>query len=141
QPGIQTVCWDQRHEPLPTIAAPPAAGAGGRGAAGAGGRGAAGGGGRGAAAAQPVPGVPQPMPSVGYLAENPCGGGGGGGFGGGGGNAGPYVAPGAYTVALMAGERELERKSMRIIMDPEVRFTAQERAQYQSMLVELHELQ
>ncbi len=134
QPGIQTVCWDQRHEPIPATA--PAGDA----APGAGGRG---GGGRGGAAASPVPDVPQPMPSAGYLPENPCGGGGGGGggFGGGGANAGPYVAPGAYTVALMAGDRELERKPMRIIMDPEVRFTAQERARYQEILVDLHEMQ
>ncbi len=153
QPGIQTVCWDQRHEPIAaTTAAAPAFGGGGRGgaggggAAGGGGRGGAGGGGVGAGAGQataPVPGVPTPMPSAGYLPENPCGGGGGGGggFGGGGGNAGPYVAPGVYTIALMAGDRELERKSMRIIMDPEVRFTPQERARYQAILLDLHAMQ
>jgi hypothetical protein len=88
--------------------------------------------------------VPQPIPSAGYLPENPCGGAGGGGFGGfggGGGGAAPYVAPGAYTVALMAGDREIERKPMRIVMDPEVRFTAQERARYQDILLDLHEMQ
>ncbi len=138
QPGIQTVCWDQRHEPIAAATAGPALGGGGRGGAGGGG---AGGGGRGGAAASPVPGVPSPIPSAGYLPENPCGGGGGGGFGGGGGNAGPYAAPGAYSIALMAGDREIERKSMRIIMDPEVRFTAQERTRYQAIVLDLHRMQ
>jgi photosystem II stability/assembly factor-like uncharacterized protein len=146
QPGIQTVCWDQRHEPIAAVAGPPAGappGAGGRGGAGGGAPGAGGRGGA-AGAGAAIPGVPQPIPSAGYLPENPCGGAGGGGFGGfggGGGGAAPYVAPGAYTVALMAGDRELERKPMRIVMDPEVRFTAQERARYQEILLDLHEMQ
>src|SRR6185503_13169900 len=118
--GIQTVCWDQRVDPLPTLGGAPAAGGGGGG----GGRAGAGGGRVGA-----VPGVPQQLPASGYMPEDPCGGGdgggrGGGGFGGGGGgNAGPHVPPGSYTVALLAGNRTLDSKPMRIIMDPEVRMT------------------
>ena len=132
--GIQTICWDQRVEPLPTPGGPPAGGAGG-----AGGRG----GGRGGLA---VPGVPQPMPSVGYMAASPCGdsdqGGRGGGFGGfGGGNAGPHVAPGSYTVALVAGGRTLDSKPMRIIMDPEARLAGAERSRWNAITMELHDAQ
>jgi hypothetical protein len=134
--GIQTVCWDQRVEPLPAVGGAPAGGGGGGG-----GRA----GGRGASA---VPGVPQPMPPVGYMADDPCGGGdgggrgGGGGFGGfgGGGNAGPYVMPGSYTVALTAGGRTLDSKSMRIIMDPAVRLVA-DRSRWNTVAMELHDAQ
>lgn len=136
--GIQTVCWDQRVEPLP--AAGPAAAAGRGGAGG-------GGGGRGGRGGPPaVAGVPQPLPDVGYKPNDPCSdgeGGGRGGFGGfgGGGNAGPQVAPGSYTVALVAGSRTLDSKPMRIIMDPEVRMTAGERATWNSLAMDLHSLQ
>jgi photosystem II stability/assembly factor-like uncharacterized protein len=137
--GIQTVCWDQRVEPLPALGGPtPAPGRGGGGGGG-------GGGGRGAT---PVPNVPQPLPVSGYMPEDPCGGGdgggrGGGGFGGfgGGGNAGPHVPPGSYTVALLAGNRTLDSKPMRIVMDPEVRMTVAERTRWNAISAELHDVQ
>ena len=135
--GIQTVCWDQRVEPLPAAGAAPA----GRGGGGGGG----GGGGRGASA---VPGVPQQLPSSGYMPNDPCGGGGdggrgGGGFGGfgGGGNAGPHVMPGSYTVALVAGTRTIDSKPMRIIMDPETRLLAGDRGRWNAIAAELHDAQ
>ncbi len=132
--GIQTVCWDQRVEPLPaTAAAAPA------------GRGGGGGGGRGASA---VPGVPQQLPTAGYMPSDPCGddanqGGRGGGFGGfgGGGNAGPHVMPGSYTVALVAGSRTLHSASMRIIMDPQTRLLASDRGRWNAITAELHDAQ
>src|SRR6476646_8709946 len=115
QPGIQTACWDMRGEPI-TAAADSAAAGGGRGGGG------GGGGGRGGRGGQAAPGVPQPVPSAGYLPMNPCanpadsaqaagrGGGGGGGFGGGGGLGGPAtnVMTGTYTVALMSGTKVLD---------------------------------
>ena len=131
--GIQTICWDQRVEPLPTPGGAPAGGAGG-------GRG----GGRGAS---PVPGVPQPLPPVGYMADDPCDGGDGGGRGagfggfGGGGNAGPQVPPGSYTVALVAGGRTLDSKPMRIVMDPAARLAGAERSRWNAITMELHDAQ
>ena len=131
--GIQTVCWDQRVEPLPATTGGPVQA----------GRGGGGGGGRGASA---VPNIPQPLPVSGYMPEDPCstgGGGGGGGFGGfgGGGNAGPHVAPGSYTVALIAGDRTLDSKPMRIIMDPAARLNAADRARWTAVTTELHDAQ
>ena len=132
--GIQTVCWDQRVEPLPTLGGAPAGGGGGGGRAGGGGRG-----------ATPVPGVPQQLPTSGYMPEDPCGGGGGGGGGfggfGGGGNAGPHVAPGTYTVALVAGGRTLDSKPMRIIMDPAARLNVADRSRWNAIATELHDAQ
>lgn len=132
--GIQTICWDQRVEPLPAAGGAPTGGGGGGG-----GRA----GGRGASA---VPNVPQPLPPVGYMAQDPCTdgeGGGGRGFGGfgGGGNAGPHVAPGSYTVALVAGNRTLDSRPMRIIMDPEARLSGAERTRWTAMTTELHDAQ
>ena len=123
-----------RGEPI-TAAADSAAAGGGRGGRGGGG---GGGGGRGGRGGQAVPGVPQPVPSAGYLPMNPCatptdssaaagrGGGGGGGFGGGGGLGGPapYVLPGTYTVALMSGTKVLDSKPLKIVFDPDVHFAA-----------------
>jgi photosystem II stability/assembly factor-like uncharacterized protein len=136
--GIQTVCWDQRVDPLPALGGAPAGGGGG------GGRAGAGGGGRQGA----VPGVPQALPTSGYMPEDPCGGGdgggrGGGGFGGfgGGGSAGPQVPPGSYTVALVSGTRTLDSKPMRIIMDPAVRMTVAERTRWNAIASELHDVQ
>jgi len=137
QAGIQTVCWDMRVDP---ISATDNAGAG---AGGGGGRGGAAGAGPGAA---PVPGLPTPLPVSGYMPENPCGGAGGGGGGGGRGGgaapgAGPHVMPGVYNVELMADGRAVERKPMRIIMDPEVRFTDATRRRYNEIVMDLHDLQ
>jgi hypothetical protein len=133
--GIQTICWDQRVEPLPAPGGPPAGGGAGGGGRGGGGRG-----------ATPVPGVPQPLPPVGYMAEDPCGGGDGGGrfggFGGfGGGNAGPHVPPGSFTVALVAGGRTLDSKPMRIVMDPAARLAGADRSRWNAIATELHDAQ
>ena len=59
QPGIETVCWDMRGEPI-TAAVDSEAAAGGRG-----GRG-GGGGGRGGRGGQAAPGVPQPVPAASF---------------------------------------------------------------------------
>src|SRR5206468_491832 len=109
--GIQTVCWDQRLEPITPLS--PGAGAG------------RGGGGQ-AAARRPVPGYPVPLPESGYKAENPCASGlgvsgaGGGGFGAGGGTQGPFVMPGEYVVALVSDGKVVDSKRLSIVMDPAV---------------------
>ena len=54
---------------------------------------------------------------------------------------GPHVMPGTYTVALMADGREVERKPMRVIMDPEVRFTDATRRRYNEIVMDLHDMQ
>ncbi len=153
--GIQTVCWDQRVEPIPAIQS--AAGRGGRGGA-PGGAGVAGpggaagagpgGAGPGGVSARPIPGLPVPLPPVGYLADNPCtgpatGGGGGSGFGGGGAtNSGPYVMPGTYMVSMLADGKVLGTpKPLNLVMDPEVQLTGEARARYNALLMELHESQ
>jgi len=137
--GIQVACWDQRVEPIvgDTTAL---AGLGGRGGGGRGGRG-------GAPAVQAVPGIPTPMPSPGYLPQNPCASGaeedGSGGFGffTGLGNAGPHVVPGTYTVQLVANGTVLDSKPLRIVGDPAVRLADGERNRYNAIATELHELQ
>jgi len=167
QPGIQTVCWDQRVEPIPATGAGAAvapagrggagaaagAGAGG-GAAGAGGaaafqgRGGAGGGRGGGASV--IPGVPGALPAAGYLPANPCaggggafGGGGGGGFGGGGGGTttGPYVAPGTYNVSLLVDGKAVDTKPLKIVADPEVQLNETQRKRYTEIVTDLHEMQ
>ncbi|MEZ5320205.1 MAG: hypothetical protein R2752_22575 [Vicinamibacterales bacterium] len=135
-PGIQTVCWDMRVEPIEPIAA--AGGGGGRG----GGRGGfGGGGGRGSA----VPGVPSPQPDSGVDPVNVCGGGGGGGrggFGGGGGaSAGPWVLPGTYTVALMVDGKAVDSKPMRVALDTAFQMTDAQRKRYFDTVSDLHEMQ
>jgi len=139
--GVQTVCWDQRVEPIrdaAPVGGPPAGGPGGGG----GGGGAFGGGGRG-----PIAGLPTPLPTIGYLPENPCaaagGAGGGGGFGrgGGGSNQGPQVLPGTYTVALVVDGKTVESKPLTIVMDPQVQLTAAQRVAYNALATELHSAQ
>jgi photosystem II stability/assembly factor-like uncharacterized protein len=146
QAGVQTVCWDMRGEPI-TAAADSEAAGGGRG-----GRG-GGGGGRGGRGGQAAPGVPQPVPSAGYLPMNPCvtpgdsatggRGGGGGGFGGGGGLGGPapYVIPATYTVALVSGTKVLDSKTLKIVFDPDVHFAPGEHERYGAIVNDLHALQ
>jgi len=154
QSGIQTICWDMRGEAIaaPTDSAAPAGG-------GRGGRGGGAGGGRGGRGAQAVPGVPQPVPSAGYLPLNICavqadsgvvlagrgagGGGGGGGFGGGGGLGGPapLVPSGTYTVALMSGTKSLDSRPLKVILDPDVHFAAGEYEKYTATVNDLHALQ
>jgi hypothetical protein len=136
--GIQTICWDQRVEPIRSANVGAAAAAQG------GGRGGAAGGGRGGGA-RPIPGVPEGLPPVGHLAENPCaaggpaGGGGGGGFGGGGGAAGPHVLPGTYTVALVSDGKVVQSKPLTIVMDPEVALSGTARTAYNTLLLDLHD--
>ena len=145
QPGIQTACWDMRVAPI-EVPADTTGGRGGAGGAGAGGRGAGAAGGRGG-----PPGVGASLPPVGYLAANPCatgdaagggrGGAGGGGGGGGLGGPGPHVVPGTYNIALVVNGREVDKKPMRIIMDPAVQMTTVARSNYNSVVNDLHELQ
>lgn len=133
--GIQTVCWDQRVEPIrdaaaagalpvgsPPAVAPPTGGARG-----------------------PIPGLPTPLPTIGYLPENPCapaGGAGaaGGGFGrgGGGANQGPLVLPGTYTVALVVNGNTVQSKPLTMVMDMQVQLTGAERVAYNRAAMELH---
>ncbi len=136
QPGIRTLCWDMRYEPIQTPEAQGGAGGGGGGF-----------GGRGGGAAADIPGVPTPVAEAGFRPSDPCdmsdgqGGGGFGGFGGGGANAGPYVTPGTYSVALVVNGTEVDRKPIQIVMDPEVDLSGVERVAYDEMLIGLHELQ
>lgn len=126
--GIQTVCWDHRVEPVRAVAGAGPGGGGGFG------------GGQGNQARRPFPGYPVPLPPVGYEAANPCAGaspGGGGGFGGNQ-NNGPLVLPGTYSVALMVDGKEVERKSLEIVMDPEVQLTGAARVAYNSAAMTLH---
>jgi hypothetical protein len=136
--GIQTVCWDQRVEPIRDANAP-AAPQGGRGGGGAGGPG-------GFQPRQVLPGYPEGLPPVGYQAENPCGGGGGGfggggGRGGGGGPQGPQVVPGTYNVALVVDGKTVETKPLTIVMDPQVQLTAAQRMAWNKSAMELHAAQ
>ena len=132
QPGIQTVCWDQRVDPIaaPVNSAAAAAAQGGR---------AGGGGGRGGAGSS----LPQPDP--GYMPMNPCGGAfanrGGGGFGGGGGTQGPLVLPGTYTVALMVDGKSIETKTIKIVGDPLDQMNDLQRKKYYDTAMDLHEMQ
>jgi photosystem II stability/assembly factor-like uncharacterized protein len=140
QPGVQTMCWDMRIEPLEGDEA--ATAGGGRGAGG-GGRG-----GRGGAAARAVPGVPVAPNSAGYLPINPCTGeapgAGAGPFGGGGAGAnnGPQVVPGTYTVSLVSSGKTVDSKSIRIIMDPGLpSFTDAVHRRWNEVIVDLQDAQ
>lgn len=129
--GIQTVCWDQRVEPVRELTVAPAGGAGG-GAGGPGGF---------PTPRRPLAGYPQGLPEVGYQADNPCApaGGQGGGFRfGGGGNQGPMVLPGTYTVALVVDGKEVARKPLTLVADPEVKLTTEQRVAYNAKAMELH---
>ena len=142
--GIQTVCWDQRVEPIresAPVGGAPVGGPPGGGPPGGGGPGGFGGGGRG-----PIPGMPVSLPTIGYLPENPCaaaGAAGGGGFGRGGGNAaqGPQVLPGTYTVALVVDGKTVESKPLTIVMDPMVQLTSAQRVAYNMLATDLHSAQ
>ena len=140
--GLQTMCWDQRVEPItPLPARRPGGGVGGPG--GPGGPGSPGGRGQPA-----VPSVPQQLPPVGYKAESPCppadttaaGGGGGGGFFGGNNNLGPLVVPGTYSVSLVADGKVLDRKPLQLTMDPMVQLTGGGRVRYNAIVSDLHAL-
>jgi photosystem II stability/assembly factor-like uncharacterized protein len=145
--GLQTVCWDLRVEPIRAEAAAGGGpGGGGPGGGRAGGGGPGGGGPGGGGRARAIEGMPVPLPTAGYQPSNPCRGaggpgGGGGGFGGGGGNAGPYVAPGEYSVALVVDGTEVDRKSLRVVMDPKVTLTGEARVAYDAFVLDLHRRQ
>jgi hypothetical protein len=124
--GIQTVCWDQRVEPIVPAAAPQGGVPGGAG----------GGGGAQTGRAQ-IPDVPSPQAPAGYLPRETCGSAGGGG--GGAANAGPFVVPGTYQVALRVDGQEAGVRPLTIVMDPEVRLTGAERVRYNQFATALHE--
>ncbi len=124
QPGIRTLCWDMRVEPIPSL------GGGGRG-----GRG-GGGGGRGGGSAE-IPGVPTPAPEAGYRAQDPCD----LGDDEEGGEEGPMVTPGTYRVALLVDGDVIDEKPLTIVMDPEVELGGARRVAYDKLATDLHELQ
>lgn len=133
EPGIQTVCWDMRVQPIPGAGGP----AGG-------GRGIPGGPGGGQGGRGPVPGVPSPQPVSGSNPRDICGGGagGGGGFGGGGNvNQGPWVLPGTYSVALMVDGKAADTKTMRVMIDPAYQMSDLQRRRYYDTAMDLHEMQ
>jgi hypothetical protein len=140
QPGIQTICWDMRVEPLPP-AGGGAAGPAGRG----GGGGAAAGGGRGGGGRGGPEGIPVPLPSSGSDPVNPCSGGGGGGRGGGGfgggGAAAPLVLPGTYTVALVIDGKAVDTKTMKVIADPALQMNDVQQKRYFDIAMDLHDMQ
>ena len=130
--GIQSVCWDMRVDPAPTVVtAPGGAPGGGRQGGGPGGR--AGGGGA-------VPGVPAPQPPSGVDPTNPCGGG-GGGFGGGGANQGPLVLPGTFNVSLLVDGKSVGTKPMRVVLDPANQLSDTQRKRYYDIVMDLHQMQ
>jgi photosystem II stability/assembly factor-like uncharacterized protein len=141
QPGIQTACWDMHVESLPAAFAPGGASAGQ-------GRGGAAGQGRGGGA-----GVPDSGPNAGF--SNPCttggpstsstgsgqagsGQGGGGGGRGGGANAGPYVLPGTYNVALVVNGKVADTKQMTVALDPALRMNDAQQKRYYDIVMDLH---
>jgi photosystem II stability/assembly factor-like uncharacterized protein len=133
QPGVRTMCWDMRYEPIEaaqSAAARPAGGAPG---------GASGGGTRGGGRGAEIPGVPTPLPDPGYLPANPCDM--DGNQTGGGGNAGPYVTPGLYHVSLVVNGNTVDSKPIQIIKDPAIELSGVERRAYDEMILNLHELQ
>jgi photosystem II stability/assembly factor-like uncharacterized protein len=131
--GIQSVCWDMRVDPTPSIVTGPAGGGGGGARGGQAGRGGQGGRGGGA-----VPGVPSPQPASGSDPSNPCG---GGGFGGGGGNQGPLVLPGTFNVSLMVDGKSVGAKPMNVVLDPANQLTDAQRKRYYDIVMDLHQLQ
>lgn len=119
QPGIRTMCWDQRVEPV--------LGGGGGGF---------GGFGRGGGNAD-IEGVPTPPPAPGYLSRDICE----TEDDGPGGDAGPFVTPGGYQVSLVVDGEVVGTKSMTIVMDSDVELSGAERVAYDNVANDLHELQ
>ena len=141
-PGIQTLCWDMRVQPIAPAGGGPAAGPGGGGFPGGGGGGGGrqgggpGGGGQGRAGGPIALGTSVPAAPVGIDAFNICGGGGGGG-----GTPGPYVYPGTYTVAMLIGGKVVETRTMRVNADPSVQMTDVQAKKYYDMASDLHDMQ
>lgn len=131
--GLQTMCWDQRVEPIDPLPVRRTGGPGGPGGPG--------------SRQRPIPGLPEGLPPVGYKAASPCpppdttaaGGGPGGGFGAAMQYLGPLVVPGTYTVSLVAGGRTLDAKPLRLTMDPAVQLAGGDRARYNAIVADLHE--
>jgi len=120
EPGIRTICWDQRVQPI----APPDLGDDED----------EGGGGFGGGGEDEIEGIPAPQPDAGFRARNVCEGMNAPG------TDGPYVTPGDYRVDLMVDGRMVDSKSMTIHPDPEVRMNATERVAYDNILNDLHDL-
>jgi hypothetical protein len=122
--GIQTVCWDQRVEPVRDATPAPAVGPGMT------------------PPRRPIPGYPEPLPTIGYLPENPCAGGpgAGGGMGrfGGGGNQGPLVLPGTYQVSLVVDGTVVETKPLSLVADPLVPMSEAQRNAYHTVATDWH---
>ncbi|MDE3014458.1 MAG: glycosyl hydrolase [Gemmatimonadota bacterium] len=119
QPGIRTMCWDQRVEPI----------MGGR-------AGGFGGFGRGGGNAE-IEGVPTAPPAPGYLSRDICETEDDGPSG----DAGPYVTPGSYQVALVVEGTVVDSRHMTIVMDSDVELSGAERVAYDNVANDLHELQ
>ncbi len=119
KPGIRTMCWDQRVEPVLGGAS-----------------GGFGGFGRGSGNAD-IEGVPTPPPAPGYLSrdiceteeDRPSG------------DVGPFVRPGTYHVALVVEGEVVDSESMTIVMDSEVGLAGAERVAYDNVANDLHEVQ
>lgn len=82
-----------------------------------------------------------PMNPCGGAGAGARGGGGGGGGGFGGGNAGPYVLPGTYNVALMVDGKTIETKPIKVIADPEAQMNDLQHKRYNDILMDLHDMQ
>jgi hypothetical protein len=141
QPGIQTMCWDMRVQPIGATAGAGGPGGGpGGGRAGGGQAGRAGGapGGRGGGAGGPgggLTGIPTPLPASGVDPFNICAGTGGGGI------AGPLVFPGTYTVTMMVAGKAVDSKTVRVSADPSVQMTELQAKRYFDTAMDLHEMQ
>ncbi len=123
-PGIRTICWDQRVQPI----APPDLGEeGGQGGGGFGGFGGGGGGGD-------IEGIPAPQPEAGFRSRNLCAGMNTPG------TDGPWVTPGDYRVDLVVDGVVADSEPMTIHQDPEVRLSVTERTAYDNILRDLHEM-
>jgi hypothetical protein len=76
------------------------------------------------------------LPPSGVDSFNLCG-----GAGGGGGIAGPFVYPGTYTVALTAGGKSIETKTIRVSADPSLPMNDVQARRYYDAAMDLHEMQ
>ncbi|MDT8367946.1 MAG: hypothetical protein RQ745_01975 [Longimicrobiales bacterium] len=126
-PGIHTLCWDQRVEPIPPADLPededgPAGPGGGFGGFGGGGEDAE------------IEGIPSPQPEAGFRSRDVCAGMNTPG------EDGPYVTPGSYRVDLVADGRVVDSKPITIHPDPEVPLRGTARVAYDRILTDLHEL-
>jgi len=119
KPGIRTMCWDQRVEPVLGGAS-----------------GGFGGFGRGSGNAD-IEGVPTPPPAPGYLSRDICE----TGEDRPSGDVGPFVRPGTYHVALVVEGEVADSESMTIVMDSEVGLAGAERVAYDNVANDLHEMQ